>query len=64
MLEIASMNSRPRLSSVRAYGIGRGLQMSMASRRARRGARVSRRGDACDGRTGSLVNNFTPSAMG
>ena len=36
----------------------------MASERARRGARTRRSGEECDGRTGSLINSFTPSATG
>ena len=50
--------------SVKEYGIGSGVHIIRASRRARVGARMNKIGDACVGRRGSLINNFTPSAIG
>lgn len=41
-----------------------GAQSVRARERASMGARRNRRGDEVDGRTGSLIKSFTPSAMG
>ena len=46
------------------YGIGIGAQRVRARVRARTGVARNRNGDEVDGRTGSLMNSFTPSAMG
>lgn len=45
-------------------GSGRGVQMVRASSKARIGVRINRNGDEVDGRMGSLIKSFTPSAMG
>lgn len=63
-LDMARRNKRPRFRSVRENGSGRGIQMVRARRRARIGVVMNRRGDEVDGRMGSLMNSFTPSAIG
>lgn len=63
-LDIASMNNSPRLRSARGYGIGSGVQMEIARRSASIGVVMNRIGDDVDGRIGSLMNSFTPSATG
>lgn len=63
-LDIASMNSRPRLRSARENGRGSGIQIEMARSRASIGVMRNRMGDDVDGRMGSLMNSFTPSARG
>lgn len=64
MLERASMNSRPRFMSANIIGIGRGVQIESAINSASVGVRINSVGDAEEGRTGSLMNSFTPSAIG
>lgn len=54
----------PRLRSAIGYGSGRGVHRERARVRARMGVSMNRAGDAVEGRTGSLINSFTPSAMG
>lgn len=44
--------------------MGMGAHRVMASVSASMGAARKRNGDEVDGRIGSLINNFTPSAMG
>lgn len=61
---MARRKSRPRFKSARGKGSGRGVQMVRASSRARIGVMVKRKGEEVDGRIGSLINNFTPSATG
>lgn len=63
-LEIARINRMPRLRSTTGYGRGMGAQRTKARVRARMGAKRKRIGEAVEGRMGSLINNFTPSAMG
>lgn len=63
-LERASTNKIPRLRSVTGYGIGIGAQSVRASVSARTGVIRNRKGEEVDGRTGSLIKSFTPSAMG
>jgi len=41
-----------------------GIQRVRARVRARVGARRNRTGEEVEGRTGSLINSFTPSAIG
>lgn len=50
--------------SARENGSGSGIQMVNARRRASIGVVVNRRGEEVDGRMGSLINSFTPSATG
>lgn len=46
------------------WGIGIGAQRVMARVNARMGVAKNKKGDEVEGRTGSLINSFTPSAMG
>lgn len=63
-LDMARRKRRPRFKSVREKGRGRGIQIVIARRRASMGVIVKRNGEEVDGRMGSLVNSFTPSATG
>ena len=63
-LDRASKNSTPRLRLVTGCGIGMGAQRVKASVKARTGAARNKNGEEVEGRTGSLINNFTPSAIG
>lgn len=63
-LDIDKRNSRPKFRSVREKGRGRGIQIVMASNKARIGVMMNRRGEEVVGRIGSLMNSFTPSATG
>ena len=63
-LDMASKNSRPRLRSTRENGRGRGIQIEIARRRASMGVAIKRIGEDDEGRMGSLMNSFTPSARG
>lgn len=45
-------------------GRGIGIQIVIARSSANIGVKRNRRGDEVDGRIGSLMNNFTPSAIG
>lgn len=63
-LERASTNRMPRLRLITGYGIGMGAHIVRARVRARVGVTKNRNGEAVDGRMGSLINNFTPSAIG
>ena len=58
------MNRIPRLRSITGYGSGIGAQRISASVRASIGVKRNRTGEEVEGRTGSLINSFTPSAMG
>lgn len=44
--------------------MGIGAQRAMARVRASMGARRNRTGEEVEGRTGSLINSLTPSAIG
>lgn len=63
-LDMASRNSRPRLRSASEKGRGRGAQIEIARRRASIGVARNRIGEDVEGRIGSLMNSFTPSARG
>lgn len=63
-LDIANRKSRPRLRSARENGRGSGVQMEIARSRARIGVTMNKVGEDVDGRMGSLMNSFTPSARG
>ena len=63
-LDIASRNSRPRLRSAKENGRGKGVQMEIARSRASIGVAMNRMGEDVEGRMGSLINSFTPSARG
>ena len=54
----------PRLRSRTGYGRGMGAHRVRARVSASMGARRNRTGEEVDGRTGSLVKSFRPSAMG
>lgn len=49
---------------MRGNGRGRGIQIVSAKRRASMGVIIKRNGEDVDGRMGSLINSFTPSATG
>lgn len=53
-----------RFKSKTGYGRGMGAHSVMASVRASIGVRINRMGDEVEGRTGSLMNSLTPSAIG
>ena len=63
-LDMASRKRRPKFRSARGKGRGRGVQIVIAKRRASMGVMMKRRGEEVDGRIGSLISNFTPSATG
>lgn len=63
-LDIVSKNSRPRLRSAKGNGRGSGIQIEIARRRAKVGVARNMMGDDDEGRMGSLMNSFTPSARG
>lgn len=63
-LDMARRNRSPRFKSVREKGSGSGIQIERARRRASMGVIMKRRGEAVDGRTGSLMKSLTPSATG
>lgn len=63
-LDIARRNRMPRFRSARENGRGSGIQMVIARRRASIGVMMKRSGAEVDGRIGSLMNSFTPSATG
>ena len=54
----------PRLRSTIGYGSGKGAQSVSARVKASIGASKNRTGEEVEGRTGSLINSFTPSAIG
>lgn len=53
-----------RFISENAMGMGNGVHIIIANVRAIVGARRNRICEDVDGRIGSLINSFTPSAMG
>ena len=61
---MAITNKTPRLRSAIGLGIGIGSHMTMARVSASMGAVKNKRGEEEDGRMGSLINSFTPSAIG
>lgn len=63
-LDIASMNSSPRLRSAKENGMGSGVQIEIARSRANIGVMINNTGEDVDGRIGSFTNSFTPSANG
>lgn len=64
MLDSASKNRIPKFMFAIACGIGIGVHIIRARRRARVGDKMKSIGDACVGRMGSLINNLMPSATG
>lgn len=61
---MAKINRIPKFRSVTGCGIGIGAHSIIASVNASIGVAKNRKGDDVDGRTGSLINSFTPSAIG
>ena len=61
---MARRKRSPRFKSVKENGKGRGIQIVRARRRASIGVIMNRRGDEVEGRIGSLMKSFTPSATG
>lgn len=61
---MARINSKPRLRLRIECGRGRGIHMSKARVRAAVGVVRNRNWEEKEGRTGSLVNSLSPSAMG
>lgn len=64
MLDKASMNRSPKFRSAIEDGIGIGVQIIRARNNASVGVIMNSVGEDEDGRTGSLMNSFTPSATG
>lgn len=58
------MNRMPRFRSAMGKGSGMGVQSVRARVRASIGINRKRMGDDVDGRTGSFMKSFSPSAMG
>lgn len=63
-LDTASINNTPRFMLIKGYGIGKGIHIVKASVRARIGAIINIEIEDVRGRSGSLVNNLTASAIG
>lgn len=63
-LDRARTNRIPRLRSTTGYGMGMGAHRVIASVRASIGVNKNSSGEDVDGRTGSLMKSFTPSAIG
>lgn len=63
-LERAKIKRMLRLRSTNGWGSDIGIHRVRARVRASMGASKNKTGEEVEGRTGSLMNNFTPSAMG
>lgn len=63
-LDKARINRIPKFRSITGYGMGMGAHRVMASVRASIGVNRNNSGEDVDGRTGSLIKSFTPSAIG
>lgn len=63
-LERARINRIPRFRSAMGNGIGRGAHRVSARVKAKIGVKRNKNGEAVDGRTGSFVKSFRPSANG
>lgn len=63
-LDVARMNRAPRFMLMRGWGMGIGIHIDSANVRAREGAMVNSRVDDVEGCKGSLINNFSASAIG
>lgn len=63
-LDMANINSTPRLILIRGCGIGRGIHIVRASVSAIAGAIINIIIEDVSGRRGSLVNSFIASAIG
>lgn len=61
---MARINSKPRLRFKTEWGRGRGIHMRRARVKAVVGVARNRKWDEWEGRTGSLVKSFNPSAIG
>lgn len=58
------MKRMPRLRLITGWGIGIGAQRVRARVSASIGVKINKTGDDVEGRIGSLIKSFTPSAMG
>lgn len=63
-LDRARMKRIPRLRSATENGIGMGAHRVIASVNASMGVRRNKIGEEVEGRTGSFMNSFRPSAIG
>jgi len=63
-LERARTNKIPRFKSATGWGMGIGAQRVRAKVRASTGVARNRKGEEVEGRMGSLIKSFTPSAIG
>lgn len=63
-LDSAKINNILRFKSVTGWGIGKGAHKVRARVSASVGVAKNRKGEEVEGRTGSLMNSFTPSAIG
>lgn len=61
---MASINSMARFMLIKECGMGRVIHIVKAKVRAEMGAIINMNGKDVSGRRGSLMNNFTASAMG
>lgn len=61
---MARINRMPRFRSAMGKGRGMGVHSVKAKIKAMAGARRNKIGEAVEGRTGSFVKSFRPSAMG
>lgn len=61
---MATRKRTPRFRSTKGNGRGRGAQVVRARTRASIGIRMNSIGEEVEGRMGSLVNSFSPSANG
>lgn len=58
------MKRMPKFKSAMGKGRGMGVQSIRAKVRASMGVKRKRMGEEVDGRTGSFIKSFSPSAMG
>lgn len=63
-LDRANINSMPRFMLISECGMGSGIHIIRAKVKAKVGAIINKMGDEVRGCNGSLVNNFTASAIG
>lgn len=63
-LDSAKINRTPKFRLMTGWGIGIGAQRVRARVSARIGVARNKNGEDVEGRTGSLINNLTPSAIG
>lgn len=61
---MARTNRMLKFKSATGKGIGMGAQSVSARVRARTGVKTNKRGEDAEGRIGSLIKSFRPSAIG